>query len=158
MFGLPPSLSDSYYYFDEYKKNLGWVFTGMMFLTSILLMPAWISITETISPWSHYLQALPFLGAASIAFVGAAPQFKPFNRMENKVHMTAAACAAIFSLLWVAIVCYKLAWMIPAWILLIGAIAHLTKTAKSKRDYWLEMVAFGATLTTIVVECILNVL
>ena len=153
-FGFIWSLSNSYYYYEGVKKGLGTLFTAMMFVVSLLLMHAWIDITERITEWSHYLTILPFLGAASITFVGAAPNFRSC-KMENIVHTVAAGCAAAFSLIWVAVVCYKICWLIPLWVLIIGGLAHLTKSHKTATDYWLEMIAFGATFSAILIETII---
>lgn len=153
-FGFIWSLSNSFYYFNDYKPKLGYLFTGMMIVCAFLLLPAWLNITECITPWSHYLTVLPFLGAAAIAFVGAAPNFKSSD-MENIVHTASAGCAAAFSLLWVCIVCWKIAWLLPLWVLIIGGLAHLTKSQKTAKAYWLEMIAFGTTFSAIIIESIL---
>lgn len=153
-FGIPSSLSVTFYLWNDVKKNVGYIFTVMMFLLALSLMPGWLEITETVSTWSHYLTVLPFLGAASIAFVGAAPAFRGCQ-LENKVHMVSAACAAVFSLLWCAVVCYKIAYIIPISAVIVWAIAFATKTHKSASTYWWEMVAFLATFATIITECII---
>lgn len=153
-FGVPESLSNTFYLWNDVKKNLGYIFTGMMFTVAMLLMPAWLEITEVISSWSHNLTVLPFFAAAAIAFVGAAPAFKS-NKLESTVHTVAAIIAAIFSILWCCVVCYSVAWIIvPASLLIIWSIALLTKTHKTAKVYWWEMVAFLATFTTIIYECI----
>lgn len=154
IFGVPTSLSDTFYLYNGIKKNLGYIFTAMMFFVPLLLMPAWLGITEVITPWSQYLLALPFFGASSICFVGAAPAFKGIS-MEGKVHTIAAIFSAVCSLLWVAIVCWKIMWIIPLWVLIIGGLAHLTKTQKSGKTFWLEMIAFGATFSSIIIEAAL---
>ena len=158
-FGIPKSLSDTFYYYNEKRNHpewklnhLGWFFTAMMTAVAFLLMPAWISITEIITSWSNYLTVLPFLGAGSIIFVGTAPAFRA-NKMERTVHSVAAKCAAAFSLAWDAIVCYKVCYIILIALLIVAALAHITKTQKTALTYWLEMVAFIATFTTIIVEC-----
>jgi hypothetical protein len=154
-FGVPSSLSVSYYLWNGLRSHLGYIFTGMMFAVSMLLMPAWLEITEVISSWSHNLTVLPFFGAAMIAFVGAAPAFRSCE-MESKVHTISATAAAVFSLLWCAVVCYKLAWIIlPLSLGIVWGIAFLTKTQKTASVYWWEMVAFLATFATIVTECII---
>lgn len=154
-FGVPSSLSATFYLWNGIKPNLGYIFTGMMFALAFTLMPAWLEITEVISSWSHNLTVLPFFGAASIAFVGSAPAFRGC-KLENKVHMVAAACAAIFSLLWCAVVCYAIAWItVPASLLIVWAIALITKTHKTGATYWWEIVAFVATFSTIIAECIM---
>jgi hypothetical protein len=152
--GTPSSLSATFYLWNNKKSKLGYLFTGMMFTVAFLLVPAWIEITEVITPWSHYLTVLPFLGAASIAFVGAAPAFRGCV-LENKVHTVAAILAAVFSLLWCAIVCYQVAWIIlPGSLAFVWGIAFITKTHKTASTYWWEMVAFVATFTSILTYCI----
>ena len=153
-FGNPKSLSETFYLYQNKKKNLGYIFTGMMFTVALTLMPAWIEITEVISTWSHYLTVLPFLGAGMIAFVGAAPAFRSCE-LESKVHTISATAAAVFSLLWCAVVCYKIAYIIPISAVIVWGTAFATKTQKKAQTYWWEMVAFLATFTTIVTECII---
>ena len=154
-FGVPSSLSVSYYLWNNIRSKLGYIFTGMMFIVALTLMPAWLEITETITSWSHNLTVLPFFGAAAIAFVGAAPAFRSCV-LESKVHTISAITAAVFSLLWCAVVCYQVAWIIlPVSLAIIWGIAFATKTQKTASVYWWEMVAFLATFTTIVTECII---
>lgn len=153
-FGIPKSLSETFYLYQNKRSGLGYIFTGMMFTVALTLMPAWIEITEVISTWSHYLTVLPFFGAAMIAFVGAAPAFRSCE-LESKVHVISATAAAVFSLLWCAVVCYKIAYIIPISAVIIWSIAFATKTQKTAQTYWWEMVAFLATFTTIVTECII---
>ena len=153
-FGIPKSLSETFYLYQNKKRNLGYIFTGMMFTIALTLMPAWIEITEVISTWSHYLTVLPFLGAGMIAFVGAAPAFRSCE-LESKVHTISATAAAVFSLLWCAVVCYKIAYIIPISAVIVWGTAFATKTQKKAQTYWWEMVAFLATFTTIVTECII---
>jgi hypothetical protein len=70
--------------------------------------------------------------------------------------MVSAACAAVFSLLWCVVVCYAIAWItVPASLLIVWAIALITKTHKTGATYWWEMVAFVATFSTIIAECIM---
>ena len=68
-FGIPKSLSETFYLYQNKKKSLGYIFTGMMFAVALTLMPAWIEITEVISTWSHYLTVLPFLKFSLYDFV-----------------------------------------------------------------------------------------
>jgi hypothetical protein len=153
-FGIPKSLSETFYLYQNKRSGLGYIFTGMMFTVALTLMPAWIEITEVISTWSHYLTVLPFLGAGMIAFVGAAPAFRSCE-LESKVHTISATAAAVFSLLWCAVVCYKIAYIIPISAVIVWGTAFATKTQKKAQTYWWEMVAFLATFTTIVTECII---
>ena len=45
-FGVPSSLSVSYYLWNGLRSHLGYIFTGMMFAVSMLLMPAWLDMSE----------------------------------------------------------------------------------------------------------------
>lgn len=153
-FGIPKSLSETFYLYQNKKSGIGYIFTGMMFILALLLMPAWLEITEVISSWSHNLTVLPFFGAAMIAFVGAAPAFRSCE-LESKVHIISATAAAVFSLLWCAVVCYKVAYIIPISAIMVWVTAFLTKTHKTAKTYWWEMVAFLATFATIITECII---
>ena len=162
LFGMPCSLSNTFYLYNwktnhpNWKcNNLGYLFTAMMFVCALLFLPAWLNLTETITEWSHYLTFLPFLAAGGICFTGAAPAFRN-GGMEEIVHYTGAGVSAVFSLLWCFIVCYKLAWIVPLVILICGGIAHLTKTAKKGRDWWLEMSAFMSVFIITLIECILQ--
>lgn len=151
-FGIPVSLSDSFYLLNGVKKGLGFIFTAMMVSMAFCLMPGWLEITESITSWSKNFTALPFLAAAGIAFVGAAPAFRK-NEVEKLVHGISAYLAAAFSILWICIVCYEVALIVlPISVFVIIALGLSTKTLKSSKIYWLEMLAFLATFATILIE------
>ena len=139
IFGIPESLSNTYYLWKE-KNGKGWLFCLMMYLVVALMMPAWITLSEG----STY-QFLSFLAPTAIAFVGAAPMFRD-DELESKVHTGAAIVAAICSLAWVALVtpCW---YVILIWFGFIALASVLTSSYKTAYTYWLEMVAFGSTFT-----------
>lgn len=151
IFGLPCSLSNTYYMLNEKWKGSGIAFTIMMISMAALLLYPWMYVTFVISSWSMYLGILPFLTCVLIMFVGAAPQFRQ-DKYTEETHYAGAFGAAGCALLWVCIVCWQIAYIIPIWILVCGGIAHLTKTARSSRDWLLEMCAFGPTFTAIIAE------
>lgn len=153
-FGVPKTLSETFYLWQNVRKGYGAMFTAMMSSIAIILMPAWIEISETIGGWEKNFTFLAFLAAGAIAFVGAAPAFRSCP-LESKVHSIAAKCAAVFSLLWCAVVCWRIAYIVPAAILVVWWIAAVTKTAKKCSVYWWEMCAFAATFATIIIECIM---
>lgn len=146
LFGVPESLSNTYYLYKE-KWNKGWLFCLMMYLVVALMMPAWISLSE-----GSNFQFLVFLAPASIAFVGAAPRFRD-GGLENKVHTVSAITAAACSLLWVSLVTpYWVA--IPIYVVFEGAKAFFSKTYKTCLVYWLEQVAFLSTFTAAILYSI----
>ena len=147
LFGIPESLSDTYYLYKEKKDWMRIFFPLMMFSMVGLLMPAWLEISA-----GSMLQFLAFLAAASIAFVGAAPTFKN-GGMDYKVHSISAYCAVVFSILWVVLVS-KL-WIMPIiWFVFITLLAILTKSTKTSTIYWLETVAFMSTFVSIMIYCL----
>lgn len=143
LFGIPNSLSDTYYLYKEKKSWMRYLFPIMMTTVVALLMPSWLTLSEG-SNW----QFLSFLAAGGILFVGAAPAFKN-GGMEYRVHSISAYCAAAFSLLWVALVsgCFAI---IPLFFLMFFAIAWVSETMKRAYIYWLETVAFMSTFVSII--------
>ena len=139
IFGVPESLSNTYYLYKE-KWNKGWLFCLMMYLVVALMMPAWISLSE-----GSNFQFLAFLAPASIMFVGTAPRFKD-SQLESRVHTVSAIIAAACSLLWVALVT-PYWWVMLIWLGFIALASVLTSSYKTAYVYWLEQVAFGSTFT-----------
>ena len=145
-FGIPDSLSNTYYLYKE-KCGKGWLFCLMMYTVVLLMMPAWIGLSEG-SNW----QFLAFLAPASIMFVGTAPRFKD-SYLENKVHSIAAIIAAICSLTWVAIVT-PFWWVILICLGLVALAAVFTSSYKTAYVYWLETVAFCSTFASAIMYSI----
>lgn len=143
-FGVPHSLSMTYYCFKEYKDKTKHIFTIMMVVCACLLMPGWIEMSEGSS-----LQFLTFLSAVGIIFVGLIPEVLNSD-FENIVHTSFAILSAIFSMLWVVLVAEM--WpIIIMWIILITTISLITKTLKKGWLYWIEMVVFGSVFTSMII-------
>lgn len=151
LFGVPKSLSDTYYLFKERNSTLKFLFPSMMTLLTLFLMPSWLEMSEG-SPF----QFTAFLSAAGVLFVGAAPSFKD-SEMENKVHSIAAYICAAAALSWICLVT-------PYWYIIlivfgiIAALAVVTKTWKTCYIYWLEMVAFVSTFISIIAYYVSNII
>lgn len=141
-FGIPYSLSNTYYLFQNKKKWMRILFPTMMVLVVVLLLPAWLEISS-----GNNLQFLAFFAVAGLLFTGVAPAFMSSN-LENKVHTYSAIAATVFSLLWV-IFAAKAWWLILVWLAISALIAILTKSIKSAPVYWLENVAFMSTFMAI---------
>lgn len=151
VFGIfPPSLSETYYYWDFVKKGLGIVFTIMMFVCAFCLMPAWIEITEALNPNFTFL---PFLSCVSICFVGAAPAFKS-DPLERKVHTYSAIWAAFCALLWCFVVCYDIWYVTVGVIVVTVCLGYWLDKADFKNNvtFWLEMCAFFPTFIVTIIK------
>lgn len=155
LFSLPCSLSYTYYHLNSRWPGTGWIFSAMLIIVFLLLIYPWIYVGTLITSWSVYLNFLPFISCVGVMFAGMAPNIQQDKQIEN-LHIYSASIAAICALLWIFIVCWPISYIVPLWILVCGGIAHLTKTAKSSRDWWLEMCAFGPTFTAILTELILT--
>jgi hypothetical protein len=143
IFGVPKSLSMTFYLFQERKKWQRILFPIMMISMAGFLLPAWLEISE-----GNDLQFMTFFAAAGIMFTGAAPAFNSSD-LENKVHSISAIFAAVFALLWVAFVAH-LWYFIIVWFVIITLVAILSKTVKSSYIYWLETIAFMSTFTAVI--------
>lgn len=120
-FGIPKSISDSYYLLG--KK--GWMFQVALFLTAFLVMPSLIDRS------SEDTQFLAFLSCAGLIFVGAAPFFK--RTFDSKVHFISAAICCVGLVLWQI---FNASWVTP----LVCLLAVLYPMFKDKKYmWWLEI-------------------
>lgn len=92
MFGIPWSISNTYYLLEGKRKGLGWLFTAFCYGVGGFLLPGWLNVTP------EGYQFTCFLSAAGLAFVGTAAQFK--ESLTNTVHYTAAVIWCLFSQIW----------------------------------------------------------
>lgn len=142
LFGVPKSLSMTYYLYKERQEALKMLFPSMIILMCIFLIPCWLEISH-----GSDFQFVAFLSAASLLFVGLSPSFKD-SQMENIVHDVAAILCAAFALLWVILV-PKMWYIILIVGIIVSIIALLTKTYKYAYKYWLEIIAFVSTFIAI---------
>lgn len=142
LFGIPKSLSMTYYLFKDKADPMKWLFPAMMTLLTFFLMPCWLEISE-----GSDFQFTAFLSAAGILFVGGAPAFKD-STMENMVHQISAYFAAAAAIAWICLVT-PYWWIILIVLGIITVLAIATKTLKTSSVYWSEMVAFLSTFAAI---------
>lgn len=154
IFGIPSSMSKTYYLYEEKHKGLGWLFTVFMWLMAFTMIPGWIIISEDKGPWESYLTVFAFVAGVAIVFVGTAPRYK--QDLEGDVHMTAAKLCAATALIWDFVACWHIWWAPICGAVIPVIIGAATKSWKSGRDYWLEMMAFDATFATLITEAILR--
>lgn len=151
-FGVPASISDTYYKLERRHKGLGWLFTAMCWLVGGLLLPALLDIT----PESYQFTA--FLACAGLLFVGAAPQFK--LSLTGVVHYGSAAICVVFSQIWVGLTVWWV--LLPIWITFAGFIVYgAFRYSNFFRDeiyfketrpmYWCEIAAVVAVYVTILI-------
>lgn len=134
MYGIPNSISDSFYLLEKGYKDIKWnmsyTFTIFCYIICFSIMPVWLEHTP------KTLQFIPFISASALAFVGTAPYFKSINK---KIHFVSAIICMIFALLWISIVTTKY-WFIPT--ILLVPILLLYKRIKENTVFYVEMWAF----------------
>lgn len=137
-FGIPWSISDTFYLLEIRKKGYGMFFTAWAWLAAFPLMIAWIDLSE-----GHWYQAMAFLACGSLMFVGAAAQFK--QSLTNAVHYGAAGLCVASAVTWVILSGY---WYIPA---ITFAICAVVAAKDRKWVFWFEIAAFAATYLTLLI-------
>lgn len=149
LFGVPKSLSMTYYLFKGKQNSLKCLFPIMIVLICMLLIPAWIELSE-----GSDFQFLSFLAPAALMFVGFTPAFNDAD-MYKTIHNVAAYSCALFAMLWIILVAC-LGIIIPIVLVVIAIIAIITKTWKTCYVYWLEMVAFISLFISIILYYMLQ--
>jgi hypothetical protein len=142
LFGIPESLSATYYLFKERNDHMKVLFPAMIIMLGIFLMPCWIQISE-----GSNFQFLSFLSTASLIFVGVEPAFNK-GKLENKIHMYSAYCCTAFAILWIVLVT-PYWYIIPIVSVIIGIAGWLTKSWKNGYAYWIELIVFISTFISI---------
>ena len=132
MFGVPTSLSNTFYLLQDKRKWMASAFVLLMYSIAITLVSPIIDHTP------DGLQIFAFLPIVGIGFVGAAPLFKG---EDSLVHKIAALTAAGGSIFWVLLTHIDY-WPYPVFSAIIfGTIMLLSKTVKCY-IFWAEMVVF----------------
>ena len=139
-FGIPDMMSDVYYQLqgctgsevvsDKRRRNYGWVFTLVMFVSAILMLIPLLDCGKGI-------QFLAFLGCAGLMFVGFVPRY--LDSAEHIIHKSAAITAAIGCVGWCSSV--NLA---PTLLLAIAVLIIYFPPAKKPDSvgyYWAEIAA-----------------
>lgn len=139
-FGLPASISDTYYMLEKRRRGLGWLFTVFCWVVAGTLLPSWLDQT----PVGY--QSTPFLAAGALLFVGAAPQFK--LSLTGQVHYWAAGLCCLSAVLWCILSGY---WFVPLSLSLVAGLFFLWYGCPV---FWLELAAFAATYLTIFLTAI----
>ena len=137
-FGIPPSISDTFYLWDSKKRGLGYLFTAALFSVTFFVTPYWLEVTP------DGFRFLAFLGGGALAFVGVASHF--LEPDEKPIHYGAA-------FLWAGA---SIAWMIVTgvWYLLIPPVvfcgAAWLMSARQNTTFWGEVTVVLALLIALV--------
>ena len=144
-FGIPDSLSESYYLLEGKFKNSGVLFTLLMFVMVFLIIAPMLDSTP------DKFQALAFFAILGLGFVGAAPLFKR-EGTESKVHFIAAAVSALCGMIWIFVVFPTLFYVPIAVAVTVLTLAALTKTTTKAFLFWAEMVVFFSVYVVLLLQ------
>ena len=139
LFGIPSSISNTYYLYESKHKGLGYVFTLFMWCEAVLLTIIMLTIGEH-SP----LQFLGFLSPAGLAFCGCAVLSKGVT-LESKVHIAGALIGAVCGLIW----CIVFGGLIRTFGVFLTLnticllVAYMTDSYDDSLIFWVEVISFG---------------
>lgn len=158
-FGIPDMVSDTYYQLQntsgseilpfEEQRNMGWLFTVVMMVTSMLML---VCILDT----GQGVQFLAFLGCSGLAFVGCSPNY--LDQTEGTVHKAAATIAAIGCVGWCLSVlplptlliatAYMVYLVVAELFKALNGIWYISGNARFHPWYWAEVAAFVDVFVT----------
>lgn len=143
LFGVPKSLSSTYYLFKDRINNLKYLFPSMIIMMVVFMTPCWLELSKDAT-----FQFTAFLSIVGLLFVGATPAFRD-SEMNSKIHDVAAYMCVLFAILWIVLVT-------PYWYILlivciiVGALAYVTKTWKTSHIFWLENAVLFSTFISMI--------
>ncbi|MDR0864949.1 MAG: hypothetical protein LBO74_08460 [Candidatus Symbiothrix sp.] len=135
LFGVPASISDSFYLLGGKKKGAGYVFTIWCYIVGISVMAMMFELSA-----GFWYQFLGLFAGGGLCFVGTAPLFKSH---EKTIHFASAAVCAITSLLWIIFAGY---WLI---LLLITSLSVGILSIKGNPTFWIEASLFASMYFTL---------
>ena len=138
---LLPSLSESYYFYEDLHKGLGVMFEILlMFIVPMGLIPNLMEHTP------EGCGIIPVLAVFGVMLVGAAPLFKSH---QVTIHSVGAIGAAIVGFIWSIITNTWMFWIGVTF--LVAVIYGFTfKISKYAWLFWLEMIAFYSIYLSII--------
>jgi hypothetical protein len=133
-FGIPKSLSETYYLFEGKWKHSGTAFTILLWIIAFSVIPFMLNACE----WQQFVA---FISGASLVFVGTAPRFKS---IDKSVHKVAAYISVGMSAIWGILMGL---WYIPV---IFYAVAFVIISFNRKGwKFWIEMAAFASIYTAL---------
>lgn len=147
LFGIPRSISDTFYLYNGLAEGAGYTFTVFMFSESFLMMYPMVTL-GTFEWWQFF----GFLCPVGIAFCGSAPLFKD-DKLTKRVHYTGAIMGALTGLIWCFLLDAKTSFItLCALGSLTLFLSVYTKTEEESKVFWLEIWGFGTIATVLFIS------
>lgn len=135
-FGVPKSLSESYYLWLNKNPKLEWPFRTVLALTAFLLIPAMLWLGE-----ESVFQFTGFLTPACLAMVGAASDYANTKSVDRWWHPVSAYICTASAILWEIFIAERIDFLMLAFALFV-VLSAITKTTFKSYIFWLEMTCF----------------
>jgi hypothetical protein len=136
MFGVPESVSDSFYLLNRRRRGLGYLFTAWCWAVAGTVMPLVFVLSD-----GQWYQFLGLFAGGGLGFVGAAPLFKG---SERTIHYVSTGVCATAAVAWMVCAGY---WYIPAaWVLPYVLISVLWRKLPL---FWIETFLFLSMYATL---------
>jgi uncharacterized membrane protein YccF (DUF307 family) len=121
LFGVPKSISESFYLLNARKRGLGWLFYAWAAVTVFTVCPIMFQLSD-----GQWYQFLALFTGAGLLLAGAEPHFKEERR--RKVHLAGAGTCASSAVLWLVFAGY---WYIPV---IISSVAMIISSLGNLRN------------------------
>lgn len=137
LFGIPKSLSQTYYLYEARHKYLGLIFPLFMLIAVVILLPSFLMLNS--------YEFLIFIALGSLIFTIITPAFKT-NRIIDNTHTISAWISAICSVIWILIAIPNglnlLIGSIGVWILIMLMFCEEPEDISCTYTFWLENMVF----------------
>ncbi len=138
VFGIPESVSDTYYQWKQKEPKLSVLFPLFCVLAGTSLLSGWVVLSE-----GRSYQFLTFLAPAALVFVGVACQFK--EQLTRTVHYGAAVVCFVCALLWLWL---EGRWFLPG--ILFFPCLCIAFFNRNNWLFWIETAAFISVYLTLI--------
>lgn len=140
-FGIKHDLSCTYYHLERRRKGSGKLFSFLLLLIIVFVIPVWIIITINYTSVPRSVAVLPAMVGCGLAVVMFTPRYKRCRQLVY-LHYGAAIIAAALSVIWIITVCPRLLMVVAVLSVFLGLLALRTRTLRTCTLFWLELLDF----------------
>jgi len=141
LFGVPKSISESFYLLDEKRRGLGWLFWGWAVATVFSICPMMFALSD-----GHWYQFLALFVGAGLLLAGSAPHFR--EEYQRSAHFSGTGVSMFAAVLWMS--CSGYLYMPVMMVLLTFLIVSPAISVMSGSVmYWLEISLIASMYLTI---------
>jgi hypothetical protein len=129
LFGIPASISESFYLLEKKRKGLGYLFSGWCWAMAVPVTA--MTMQQSGGQWWQFVS---LFAGGGLGFVGTAPLFKGH---ERTVHYVSAGVCALSALAWMTLAGYV---FVP--VIILSGLLLLGLLHGEKWLFWVETALF----------------